>query len=184
MAKTSTLYRFQIELADIDRSIYETLDLRVACHPSEDAERLVIRVLARALAHEEGLEFGRGLSHTEDPALWVRTVHGEIKTWIDVGCPSAERLHRASKASDQVRIVTHKGVAMLREAWSSKAIHGRDAIDVIRLPKTFVQELTGLLQRNMEWYVTLCEGSLSVSDGEQSFDAVLERGSLAELIAG
>ncbi len=184
MAKTSTLYRFQIELADIDRSIYETLDLRVACHPSEDAERLVIRVLARAIAHEEGLEFGRGLSHTEDPALWVRTTHGEIKTWIDVGCPSADRLHRASKASGRVRIVTNKGMAMLRKAWQAQAIHRSDAIEVLHLPTAFVQELTGLLQRNMHWYVTLTDGSLSVSDGEQSFDTVLERGTLAQLIAG
>ena len=61
MAISSTLYRFQIELSDIDRGVYESLDWRVACHPSEDSERMVVRVLARAIAHEEGLEFGRGL---------------------------------------------------------------------------------------------------------------------------
>jgi len=61
MAISSTLYRFQIELSDIDRGVYESLDWRVACHPSEDSERMVVRVLARAIAHEEGLDFGRRL---------------------------------------------------------------------------------------------------------------------------
>lgn len=183
MAKTATLYRFQLELADIDRSVYESLDLRVAGHPSEDAERLVIRVLARAIAHEDELEFGRGLSNAEDPALWTRTSHGEISTWIDVGCPSAERLHRASKAAERVLVVTNKNDAMLRKEWSSHPIHKSDAIEVVRLPSKLVQDLTTLLQRNMQWYLTLQEGSISIADGDQNFDGVLERTSLAALLA-
>ncbi|MBL4686632.1 MAG: YaeQ family protein, partial [Nannocystaceae bacterium] len=89
MALTATVHRFEIELADIDRGVYESLDLRVARHPSEDEARVVVRVLARAIAHEDGLEFGRGLSTVEDPALWTRTPTGEVATWIDVGLPSA-----------------------------------------------------------------------------------------------
>ncbi len=181
MAKTSTLYRFQVELADIDRSVYETLDLRVACHPSEDAERLVIRVLARLMAHEEGLDFGRGLSNAEDAALWTKTPHGSIATWIDVGCPSADRLHRASKAADRVIVYTSKGDSMLRKEWSSQPVHHSDEIEVVRIPPSFAQDLTSLLKRNMQWYLTIQEGALSVADGEQSFNAMLDRTTVAQI---
>ncbi len=183
MAKTSTLYRFQIELSDIDRGVYESLDLRVACHPSEDAPRLIVRVLARLMAHEERLEFGRGLSTAEDAALWTRSLQGQIETWIDVGCPSADRLHRASKAADQVRVFTTKGDAMLRKEWSSQAIHRSEEIEVVRFPAKFVDSLTTLLDRNMQWYVTLNEGTISVADGDQSFDANAERTNVAAVVA-
>lgn len=183
LAKASTLYRFQLELADIDRSVYESLDLRVACHPSEDAERLVIRVLARVIAHEEGLEFGRGLSNTEDAALWTRGVHGDIKTWIDVGCPSADRLHRSSKAADSVMVFTHKNESMLRKEWASQPIHRCEDIQVIRFAPSFIKDLAAKLERTMQWYVTLQEGEVSVGDGEQSVDAPLERTTVAAILA-
>ena len=98
MGVRSTLYRFLVDFSDIDHGVYETLDLRAAQHPSLEEDRLVVRVLARAIAHEEGLEFGRGLSTPEDAGLIKMTITGQIGTWIDVGLPSAERLHRASKA--------------------------------------------------------------------------------------
>ena len=184
MAKTATLYRFQVELADIDRNVYETLDLRVACHPSEDSERLVVRVLARAIAHEQGLDFGRGLSTPEDPALWTRSALGAIECWIDVGCPSADRLHRASKTAKRVLIFTHKPELALRKEWSSRAVHRADEIEVIQFPAEFVRALANELQRNMQWYITLQGGTISVSDGDRNFDAALKRGTLAALVAG
>lgn len=184
VAKTSTLYRFQIELADIDQNMYESLDLRVPCHPSEDLERLVVRVLARTLAHREGLEFGRGLSHAEDPALWAKTPHGEIDTWIDVGCPSAERLHRASKAAGRVLIFTHKAEQVLRKEWSSRSIHGAADIQVHRFPPGLITDLSAKLERNMQWYCTVQENSLSVGDGHQSVDAPLEKLSLERFLSG
>ncbi len=139
MGTTATIYRIQLELSDIDRHVYETLDLRVAQHPSEDGERLVVRVLARALAHEEGLDFGRGLSKAEDAALWTHAPTGEIETWIDVGVPSAERLHRASKRAGKLLVFTHKSETSLRKEWGSRRIHQAQAIALYRLPPDFMR---------------------------------------------
>ena len=184
MAKSATLYRFQLDLSDIDRSVYENLDLRVACHPSEDCERLVVRVLARVIAYEEGLDFGRGLSNPEDPALLTRSAHGDIETWIDVGCPGAERLHRASKAASQVRIVTHKPVHVLRKEWSSRVVHRADSIEVVRLPPEFVRDLASELKRNIHWYITIQEETISIVDGDRDFSATFKRDTLASIAAG
>jgi len=182
MAQPSTLYRFLLELSNIDQNVYTTLDLRVPCHPSEDAERLVIRVLARALAHEEGLVFGRGLSHAADATLWTKTLDGQIVQWIDVGCPSAERLHRASKAAQRVLVVTNKNDAMLRKEWSSRSIHNSKDIALIRLPDPLVQSLAASLQRTVQWYITVFEGGLQVSDGIDNWEGPLTYCTLPELL--
>src|SRR4051794_22055009 len=113
MALTATVHHFEIVLADVDRGVYETLDLRVAQHPSETDTRLVVRTLAYCLSHEEGIAFSKGgLSSTEEAPIAVHDPTGRLLRWIDVGAPSAERLHKASKAAP-VSIYTHE-LAQLR----------------------------------------------------------------------
>lgn len=184
MAIASTLYRFQIEVADIDRNVYETLDLRVPCHPSEDEERLVVRVLARAIHHEEGLEFGRGLSNAEDAALWIRTNTGGVQLWIDIGLPSAERLHRASKHAANVSVYTHKLDNPLRKEWSSRKIHKAEAINIVRLPPDMVRDLAANIERTNAWYLTIHDGALSVSygGGEHSLNGNIRRITLTDFL--
>lgn len=185
MAIASTLYRFQIEVADIDRSVYESLDLRVPCHPSEDEERLVVRVLARAMQHDQGLEFGRGLSSAEDAALWIRSGTGAVQLWIDIGLPSAERLHRASKHAAQVCVYTNKLDMPLRKEWSSRKIHKAESIEVVRLPSDLVSNLAAHIERSNTWYLTIQDGELSVSygGGEHSVAGNIVRTTLAAFLA-
>lgn len=182
MAVTATLHRFKIELADIDRNVYETLDLRVARHPSEDVERLVIRVLARAIEHEPDLEFGRGLSTVEDPALWTQKPTGEITTWIDVGIPSADRLHRASKRANRVVVFTHKPPAALRKAWSSRAVHKADAIEVVELDAKLVESLARQAERTVQWYLTLQDGVVTIAMDDESESGSVTRRTLADFL--
>src|SRR5512139_2177147 len=99
MAQTATIYNFEIDLADADRGIYETLALRVARHPSESEEYLVTRVLAYCLEYTEGIAFSKGLCEPDDAAIVVRDWSGRVQSWIEVGTPDAARLHKASKAS-------------------------------------------------------------------------------------
>ena len=183
MAISSTLYRFQLELADIDRGVYESLDLRVPMHPSEDEERMIVRVLARALIHEPGLEFGRGLSELDDATLWTRTGSGEIETWVDTGAPSADRLHRASKRARRVVVVTRKRDSVLRKEWSSRSVHRADAIELLHLEPELIQALAQHLLRSVTWYVTIQDGELSVAQGERSHGGSIERTTLAAFLA-
>jgi uncharacterized protein YaeQ len=111
MAQGATLYTFDIDLADADRDVYETLALRAARHPSESEEYLLTRMLAYALELTEGIAFSSGgLSDPDEPAIAVRDLTGAIRSWIDIGSPDAARLHRASKASPRVVVYTHKDV--------------------------------------------------------------------------
>ena len=89
MALTATIYNFDIDLADMDRQVYESLALRLARHPSESEEYLVARLIAYLLEFAKGIEFSRGVSSPEDPAIAIRDLTGAIETWIDIGTPEA-----------------------------------------------------------------------------------------------
>src|SRR6056297_4357265 len=92
MALTATTYKVHLDISDTDRGIYEAVHMTVARHPSETEERMVARMLAYGLWYDEGLEFGRGLSEPDDPALRRRGLDGRTCHWIDVGRPDSDRL--------------------------------------------------------------------------------------------
>ncbi len=172
MALPSRLCRFEIELADVDRHVYETLSWRVPQHPSEDTPRLVTRVLARALLLEEGLDFGGGLSTADEPAMWKRSPHGRVELWVDIGSPSAERLHKASKAATKVIVVSHKAEPLLAQQWSGKRIHKAEDIEVVTLDPAGIAALADDIERHASWVVSRTEGQVHVATG--SIDVALE----------
>jgi uncharacterized protein YaeQ len=169
MAQPSTLHRFQIELSDIDRAIYKPFDFRMARHPSESAQYLLTRLFAYLLNDREYLEFSPGgLSDPEAPALSATTPHGEILVWIEIGNPSARKLHKAAKAARQVLVYTYKDVGPLLEEIRSNKVHKAEAIGIYSLEPGFLDGLSPRLERTNKWGVVHQEGSLTVSVGEWS----------------
>src|SRR5215475_13138928 len=141
MALTATIYNFDIQLSDVDRGVYETLALRVACHPSETEEYLVTRVLAYCLEYADGIAFGKGLSDPDEPAITVRDLTGALRTWIEVGSPDAERLHRASKASPRVAIYTHKDGSALTRQLEGARIHRAESLEIYGISRPLLDAL-------------------------------------------
>jgi len=104
MARNATIYRVQLELSHIDRDQYAELQLTVARHPSETMQRTLMRLLAFGLRYDEGLEFGRGVSATDEPDLWRRSGDGRVIEWIEVGQPESRRLIKASRQSERCQL--------------------------------------------------------------------------------
>lgn len=180
MALQATVHHIRVSVSDVDRGIYETLDLRVAQHPSENLRFLVLRVLAYALSYEEGIAFSKGgLSSTSEPPLAVHDRTGALRAWIDVGSPSAERLHKASKAAPHVAVYTAADLGQLRREAASRPIHQIDKIDVWRLPPTFLDALAAKLGRGTKLTLTRSDGVLYVSVAGETFETPLVRESLA-----
>ena len=142
MALTATMFHVEVALSDVDRSVYETLDLRVAQHPSESMRYLLTRILAYCLSYEEGIAFSKGgLSSTDEAPIAIKDPTGVFLAWIDVGAPSAERLHKASKAARRVAIFTHADLTQLRREAATKTIHKLEALEVWRFPPRFLAAL-------------------------------------------
>lgn len=178
MALSATVYHLQIDLSDVDRGVYQTLDLRVARHPSETMRYLLTRVIAYCLCHEEGITFSKGLSTTEEPAVWVKDMQGNLRVWIEVGTPSAERLHKASKASPRLVIFTHNDPQLLKKAARSKPIHKVEAIEAYALDGAFLDALDAATDRNAKWTLVHTEGILYVTIGDRNLTAPVTRHAL------
>jgi uncharacterized protein YaeQ len=163
MALSSTIYRIQIALSDVDRGVYEALDLRLARHPSENMRYLLTRTVAYCLLYEEGISFGKGLSEADDPALSVRDLRGDLRAWIDVGTPSPERLHRASKAAGRVVIFTQNDPEQLGKQARGKVIHRASEIEVYVLAPAFLDALDAVTDRNARWELVHTSGQLYVT---------------------
>lgn len=169
------MHRFGIELAHSDRGVYETLDLRVARHPSESAAFLVVRVLAYCIEYQQGIEFSKGgVSSVDEPAISIHDLTGERQAWIEVGAPSAERLHRASKATARVALYTDRRLDMLRAALAGARIHRAEHILVTAFPPVFLRELEARLDRTLRWSVSIGDGHLYVTDATVACDTPLE----------
>jgi uncharacterized protein YaeQ len=165
MALTATIYNFDIELADTDRGVYETLALRVARHPSESEEYLIARVIAYLLEFAEGIEFSRGVSTPDEPAIAVRDLTGAIKAWVDIGTPDADRLHKASKLAERVVVYTHKDPAQFIKQLSGRKIHNAEALELYALDRALVSALVGRLERRVAFSVSITDRELYVSIG-------------------
>ncbi len=178
MAPPGTVHRFEVSVSDVDRDVYESFDLRIAQHPSESMRYLLTRTLAYCLSYEEGIAFSKGgLSSAEDPPVSVRDATGLLLAWIDVGSPSAERLHKAAKAARRVAIFTHSDLAPLRR--EAEAIHKAASIEVFRIAPELLDALERRIQRNATLELTRNEGMLYVTvDGEQ-FEGAIDRTFLA-----
>ena len=180
MALGATIHQIQVVLSDVDRNVYETLDLRLARHPSESMRYLLTRTFAYCLSYEEGIAFSKGgLSSNDEPPISVRDPTGIFLAWIDVGSPSAERLHKASKAARRVAIFTHADLALLRREAATKAIHKVDEIDVWRIDPQFLDRLEAKIDRRAALELTRKDGQLYGTIGNEIFESAIERAGLA-----
>jgi len=157
MALTATIYNFDIELNDSDRDIYESLSLRVAQHPSESDEFLVTRVLAYLLEYAEGIEFSRGVSDPDDPAVAIRDLTGRIRTWIDIGTPDAARLHKAAKSGARVVVYTHKNPDQFLKQLSGEKIHRPDELELYAMDRGLIAALAARLERRVAFSVSIVD---------------------------
>ncbi len=168
MALKSTIYKVELQIADLDRNYYQTHALTVARHPSETDERMMVRVLAFALYASESLGFGKGLSSEDEPDLWAKDLTGAIDLWIEVGLPDEKRIRRACGRAQQVVVVAYGGrVADLWWQQNKSALQKQERLTVINLAAEDSRALEGFAARGMQLQCTLQEGELwLILDGE------------------
>ena len=163
MALTATIYNFDVQLADVDRGVYEPLAFKVAQQPSETAEYLLSRVLAYCLEYREGISFSKGIAEPDVPALTVRDLTGALQVWIEVGAPDAARLHKASKAAPRVVIYTHRDPARLVSQLSGEKIHRSAELELYGLGRVLIDGLVERLDRRNAWELSVTDRHVYVA---------------------
>jgi uncharacterized protein YaeQ len=175
MALGATVYNFDIELADNDRQVYESLAIRVARHPSESEEYLVTRVIAYVLEFAEGIEFSRGVSDPDDPTIAIRDLTGAVTAWIDIGTPDAARLHKASKAAARVAVYTHKDPAQFLKQLAGHRIYNVERLELYAIDRALVEALVERLERRVAFSLSVTDRDLYVSIGAENLTGTIAR---------
>lgn len=171
MALQATPYKIELSVVDMDRNLYEDLRFSMARHPSETAERLLARLLARAFWHAEQLEFGRGLSSVEEAALWQKSLDGRILHWIEVGQPSAERMTWCSRQTEQLSVLAYGSL----RTWLTKELEPARSLknlNVLAISQASLANLAVDVPRTIHWSVMISDGEVFVTDqhGQHSIE--------------
>lgn len=173
MALKPTIYKAKIALSDLNREHYDSLNLTIAQHPSETLERMMVRVLAYCLNAQPQLEFCKGLSDTEEPDLWARTLDGRLALWVEVGEPAVDRVKKAATIANTVNVYCFNTRA---STWWEQ---GRDKLSgvqatIYRLRWDQVQALASLVDRTMDMSVTVSGDSAYVAMERGEVEVAIE----------
>jgi len=172
MALRSTIYKVDLHVSDSDRNYYNTHSLTVAQHPSETAERMMVRLVLFALYAQDDLVFTKGLSDVDEPDMWIKDLTGQIQLWLEVGQPDEKRILKASSKSDQVVICAYAGQAS-KVWWSGikNKIERAKNVRVICLPQVVTKSFAAWVERGMQLHINIQEGEILISSdkGQENF---------------
>ena len=177
MALKATIFKAELQIADMDRHYYGSHSLTIAQHPSETDERMMVRVLAFALYADERLMFTKGISTDDEPDLWLKSLSDEIELWIELGQPDEKRLRKAAGRARQVVIITYNSrSAAVWRGQMQEALAKLDNVTVRALSNETVEALGRLAQKTMNLQCTIQDGEVSLGDDTQlvqvQFEAV------------
>ncbi|MBC3930048.1 YaeQ family protein [Undibacterium curvum] len=174
MALKSIIYKAELNISDMDRGYYADHNLTIARHPSETDERMMVRVLAFAIHAAERLEFGKGISDTEEPDLWEKDYTDAIQTWIEVGQPDDRRLLKACGRSDKVYVYSYASASDVWWKQMNSRLDRAKNLCVRNIPSEQSQALEKLAQRTMQLQCTIQDGQIWLSAGEISVQIDVE----------
>jgi len=175
MALSATVFKAELNIANMDTHYYHSHQLVLARHPSETDERMMIRLLAFALNADEALQFTKGLSSDDEPELWQKSLSDEIELWIELGQPDEKRIRKACGRSKQVIVYCYGGRGA--EIWwdqNAKHLNRFRNLRIINLPKDATEILGSMSQRTMQLNISMQDGEVSFSDNEQNVDLTPE----------
>jgi uncharacterized protein YaeQ len=164
MAEKATVFKADLQIADMDRHYYRTHALTLARHPSETDERMMARLLAFALYASEALVFGKGISSGDEPALWQKDLTGVIERWIEVGQPDEREIRKACGRARHVVIISYGRPADLWWNQNRDKLQRLDNLTVLRLPPASTQALAAFASRNMHLQCTIQEGLVWITN--------------------
>lgn len=173
MARTATVFKAELRIANMDSHYYDSHHLVVAQHPSETDERMMVRLLAFALNASEQLQFCKGLSTDDEPELWQKSLSDEIELWIDLGQPDEKRIRKACGRAKQVVIYCYGGRST--DIWwpqISTHLQRFNNLRIVNLPKESCETMAKMVQRTMQLNVSIQDGEVSISDSEQNINII------------
>lgn len=163
MALKATIYKAELQIADMDRHYYAEHNLTIARHPSENDERMMTRVLAYALNAQEGIAFTKGLSDVDEPDIWVKDLTGAVKLWVDLGQPDEARIRKACGRAERVLVLCYSSSSDIWWRQIADKLSRLSNLTVQQLPAETCRQLAGLAERGMRLQCMIQDGEIALS---------------------
>lgn len=173
MALKPTIYKFQIAVSDMNRDHYDSINLTVALHPSENLERMMARVIAYCLNDEAGLTFTKGLSEIDEPDIWIKSYDDQVQLWIDMGEPSPDRIKKSSRQAAAVKVYSFNSKSDTWWQQTANKVQPFDNVTYHQFDWLQIQQLATFAERNMDWSVSISGDTVYVAAGEESCEVVV-----------
>ncbi len=165
MALKATIYKADLQIADMDRHYYQDHGLTIARHPSETDERMMVRLLAFAVHADPSLAFTKGLFDTDEPDIWLKDLTGAIDLWVEVGQPDEKRLMKACSRAERVFVYSYSAASQI---WFKGIVNKLDRakkLTIVNIPAETSAALSKLAQRSMQLQCTIQDGQVWLTDG-------------------
>jgi uncharacterized protein YaeQ len=166
MALKATIFKADLQIADMDRNYYQSHVVTLARHPSETDERMMMRLLAFIRHANDAMVFGKGLSSEDEPDLWQKDLTGAIECWIEIGQPDDRRLMKACGRSDSVIVYCYSSSSNIWWNQISNKVDRAKNLTVWNVDAQTSQALAGMAQRTMQLQCTVQDGQIWVTNGE------------------
>lgn len=174
MAQKATIFKIDLSITDMDRNYYHTHQLTVARHPSENDQRMMLRVVAFIFNASETLEFTKGLSEVDDPDIWQRSLTDDIELWVELGQPSEQRVKKGCNASEKMVVFSYADNSF--DIWWNKEQHKlamRNNFKLFTLDNEFADALANMVERHMNIQVTIQDGICWLTINENSLELTI-----------
>lgn len=175
MALSSTIFKAQLDLSDLNRNLYQSYKLTLARHPSENDQRMMLRLLAFALYADEALAFTKGISTTEEPDLWLKNDSGDIELWIELGQPDEKRIRQAHSRARQVVIFSYGDRSLI--GWRQQldaSIKRFPSLKIVHLSDEDLQQLARLAEKNMQLHCSIQDDEVFIGNDAQMVQLKLQ----------
>ena len=169
MALSSTIFKAQLDLSDLNRNNYSSYKLTIARHPSENDQRMMLRLLAFALFADEKLAFTKGISTTEEPDLWLKNYSGEIELWLDLGLPDEKRIRQAHSLAKKVVIISYGDRSQV--TWRQQldtSIKRFPSLKIFHVGDDDLKQLAGLADKNMHLHCSIQDDEVFIGNSTQN----------------
>lgn len=169
MAIKATVFKVNLQIADMQRHYYAEHALTLSRHPSETDERMMVRLLAFAMHAHEYLEFGQGMTDDESADIWHKDLTGVIELWIDVGLPDEKLIRKACGRANQVIVYCYGGRSA--QMWfdqNSSQFERQKNLIIISIPQDSTRAIATMVQKNMQLQCNIQEGQVWLMDDKET----------------
>lgn len=175
MAIKPTIYKLRIAISDFNRDYYDSVNLTVALHPSENLARMMARIVAYCLNAQDNITFTKGLSMVEEPDIWVKTLDDRITLWIDMGEPAPDRIKKSSRLAPEVKVYSFNSKSDTWWEQSKNKVQQFSNVKFYQFDWQQTQALAALAERNMDWSLSISGDTVYIAAENQECELVISK---------